>query len=103
MWPFRKKATAADRVIEIYDDAIGLAAEKWLHFSKVLVFKDDVELREKIYMFSVPAFEGLMNNFPPLKEAPEGVLYLIVLKGIEKSGTYSRSQIETAIGIELPD
>jgi hypothetical protein len=94
---------AADRVTEVWDDAIRGAAEKWLYFSKVIVFKDDVELREKISSFSIPAFEGLRNNFPPLKEAPESVLFLIVLKCIERSGTHSRSQIETAFGIELPD
>jgi hypothetical protein len=39
MWPFRNKATVADRTIEIWDDAVGRAAEKWLYFSKALVFK----------------------------------------------------------------
>jgi hypothetical protein len=76
---------------------------KVAYFLKVFVFKDDVGLREKISAFSTPAYQGLRNNFPPLKEAPESVLFLIVLKCIEKSGTHSRSQIETAIGIELPD
>ena len=102
MWPFRKKVTAADRVIEIWDNAIERAAGKWIYFSKTFVFKNGVPLRTKIIAFSVPAFEGLRNNFPPLKEAPETVLMLIVLKCIEKSRTHSRSQIETAMGITIP-
>lgn len=103
MWPFRKKATAADRTIEVWDDAIAHAAEQWINYSKVLVFKSEVGLRERIFAFSVPMFEGLKNKFPPLREAPDAVLLLLVAKCIEKSGTHSRSQIETALGMPLPD
>jgi hypothetical protein len=103
MWPFRKKQTAADRVVEIWDDVIERAAEQWIYFSKTVVFKDEVGFREKIIAFCVPVFQGLRNNFPPLKEAPEALLFLVVLKCIEKSGTHSRSQIEMAVGLELPD
>jgi hypothetical protein len=103
MWPFRKKATTADRTIEVWDDAVGHAAEQWIYFSKVFVFKDDAGLRERIFSFSIPMFEGLRSTFPPLKEAPDSVLLLLVAKCIEKSGTHSRPQIETALEMPLPD
>jgi hypothetical protein len=49
MWPFKsKRAGAADRAIGVLDDAISAVAEKWLHFSAALKFKDEVTLGERI-------------------------------------------------------
>jgi hypothetical protein len=52
-------------------------------------------------MFSVPAIEGLKNNFPVLK-SDEALCMMIIAKGIEESGSYSREEIESALGVNLP-
>jgi len=103
MWPFRSKARDAERVIAVFDEAVALATDKWLMFSKTIVFKSEVALGERIQLFAVPMFEGLRSNYPPLKNASAAVLLLIVAKGVQKSGTHSRAEIEQALGAPLPN
>jgi hypothetical protein len=93
----------AERVYAVFDDAVAIAANKWLFFSKTLAFKDEVTLEERIQLFAMPMFEGLRTHFSPLAKAPAGVLLLICAKGVEKSGTHSRAEIEQALKVQLPD
>jgi hypothetical protein len=102
MWPFRNKKRDAERAIAVLDDAIEATAHKWLYFSNVLTFRDEVGLAERIASFAIPMYEGLRTNFAPLKQAPEPLLLMIVAKGIEKSETHTRADIEQALGISLP-
>ena len=102
MWPFQRKKSAADQVIEQMDGLIGIAERKWDLFCTLLPFKDDVQLKDRIAAFMVPFSEGARKNVPALKAAPEGVILLIAAKGIERSGSHSRKEIEEALGIQLP-
>jgi hypothetical protein len=97
-----KKRSQADETIKIMDDAIQFAAEKWAYFTETVPFKDSVPLKERIFAFTVPATEGLKNNFSPLKNAPEPIYLVIIAKGVELSGTHSKAQIEEALGVRLP-
>jgi hypothetical protein len=101
VWPFRKK-TLADKVMEVSDPAINLVAERWLGFSQKLVFKSDVGLDEQIAMFSTPAFEGMRNTFPILRDSPDEVLFIWLLMGVERSGTHAKSEIEQAFNLQIP-
>ena len=103
MFGFGKKKSKADATLSVLDDAIRFATDRWLYFCEKLPFKEDVGLAERIAAFSVPFNEGAKNNFPPLREAPDAVLFLIVAKGVEASGTHTRAQIEEALGFQLPD
>jgi hypothetical protein len=103
MWPFTKPKTKADAVLEILEAAISVTSEKWTLFSKTLTFKEDVPLRDRITAFLVPASEGLRKNFEPLSDGAEGIILLIVVKGIERSRTHSKSEIESAMGISIPE
>src|SRR5262245_53575890 len=103
MWPFQRKKSAADEVIEQMDELIGIAKRKWDESSTLLPFKDDVQLKDRIVAFMMPFSEGARKNVPALKKAPGAVILLIAAKGIERSGTHSREEIEEALGIQLPD
>lgn len=103
MWPFQRKKSAADDVIEQMDELIGIAQRKWDQFCGLLPFKDDVPLKGRIAAFMVPFSEGARKNLPALRKAPEAVIFLIAAKGIERSGTHSRTEIEEALGIQLPN
>ena len=105
MWPIRKRATnqsKAQTAIALFPDAVSHVAGEWLGFNEVLKFKKDVPLEQIIFVFSVPAFEGLRLKFLRLREAPESLLLMIVAMGVEKSGTHSRLEIEKALGAKLP-
>ena len=101
IWPFRKKSRA-DAVIAIMDEAVASVADMWLHYTSTFVFKPGVSLHDQIMIFSVPVSEGLENRFPELRNAPPGVLLLIIAKGVERSGTHSTKQIEDALGVPFP-
>jgi len=102
VWPFKIKSQA-DAIIDVLEHSISFTSEKWLHFTASLPFRDDVELRERIRYFAMPVGEGLRNNFPALREANEAILLIIVAKGIERSGTHSRAELEAALGLPLPE
>ena len=95
------KNSRASETLEIMDDAIQFAAEKWTYFTESVQFKDSVLLKEKIVAFTVPATEGLKNNFPALQNAPEPIYLIIVAKGVELSRTHSKEEIEEALGVSL--
>jgi len=101
-WPF-KRNSKADVAIAVMDDAIEFASDKWLYFSRTLVFKDEVTLKDRIAAFLPLATEGLRGRFSALKDAPGAVVLLVVVKGVELSGTHSRAELEKSLGIEIPD
>ena len=72
MWPFKRK-TKADAALAVMDQAIAFTADKWSYFTKALPFKEDVPLKDRITAFLVPATEGLKNNFPALRSAPDAI------------------------------
>lgn len=102
MFGFGKKKSQADAAIEVLPDAIALAAEKWRYFCDTLPMKEGVPLADRIALFAVPFFQNLHATFPGLRKSPESVLFLIVAKGVELSGTHTKAQIERELGTPLP-
>jgi hypothetical protein len=101
MWPFSRKSQS-EKVLAVFDDAADFACEKWLYYNSVLKFKDDVDFRDILAGFIFPLQEGLQNKFPLLKESPEPLFFLIAAKGIVKSKTHTKEQLEDALSISLP-
>lgn len=99
---FTKRKSKADAVIEIMDDVIAIAAQKWLTFCEQLPFKEDVPLVDRISAFGFPLMQGAREKVPALREAPDGVLLLIVAMGVDRSGTHTKALIEEALGISWP-
>ena len=97
-----KKPSQADEAMEVMDDAIQFAAEKWEYYVGVMNFADSVSLYEIIMTFMIPAEEGLKNNFAALQSAPEALSLVIIAMGVERSGTHSKEEIEEALGVPLP-
>lgn len=93
----------ADDAIAIFPQAIDFVAGRWLYFCERIIYKAEVPLVDRIGGFAVPAEQGLENNFPPLRDAPKGILLMIIAMGVWKSGTHSRDEIEAALGVQLPD
>ena len=98
----KKKKSKADAAIAVMDDAIQFASEKWTYFCSALPFKAEVGLAHRIASFLVPLSQGLRNNFEPLNDAPDPLLFLIAAKGVERSGTHTTKEIEEALGMQLP-
>jgi len=104
MWPFRKNRPAggSDDALEIIDQAIDFAAERWRYFSRSVVLAPDPGLRDRIGVFARSIEQSLHARFPPLTAAPEEVILLIIAKGVEQAGQIARQDIERALGILLP-
>lgn len=102
MWPFAKKPSAAEAATAIMDEAIALTAERWRAFSQSVAITTSAGLRHRIVAFAQPFEADLRARFPQLQAASDPVMLLIVAKGIQESGTFSRRQIEEALGITLP-
>lgn len=102
MWPFRKKRPDGDDVGAIIDRAIAFAAERWLIFTRAVVLDPETALRDRIGIFARSIDASLHARFPALVAAPDEVMLLIVAKGVEQSGTVTRSEVERALGILLP-
>ena len=103
MFGFGKKKSKADVAIAAMPQAIDRAAEKWAYFCETLVFKAEVPLATRIGSFLVPFKEGVRKNMPVLRDAPGAFILLVVARGIERSGTHSRAEIEEALGFPLCD
>jgi len=69
----------------------------------MLPMKADVPLKDQVMMFMGPFEEGLRANHPVFRDSPDAAVFLIVLKGVERSGTHSTEEIQEAFGIELPE
>ena len=102
MWPFRKTPSQSDAVLAIIDEAIELAADRWKHFCRTLPVKSSVTLRERITVFAMPFEAGLREQFAALRTAPSGLCLLIIAKGVERSLTATREEIEAALDLKLP-
>lgn len=101
-WRGRAGHSKSDKVIGVLDDAISFSAEKWrLHFD-TLPFKDEMSLKGKIALFLPPLREGLRTKFPAISDAPAAIALLVAAKGIERSGTHTAQEIESALGIKIP-
>ena len=82
---------------------IPIVSKKWIDYSMSLPFKEGVPLKEKITLFTFPAFEGMRSNFPQLKNSPDTALFLLVLKGIIRSGSHTKAEIESEFNITIPE
>ena len=102
MWPFRKKAPAGGTALDIIDEAITFAAERWLSFSLSVAMPASAGLRDRIGLFARSLERSLHRRFPALAAAPDEVIVLIVAQGVEQSGAVPRGDIERALGIVLP-
>ena len=102
MFGSKRRKSSADAAIEVLPEAIALAAEKWLFFCETLPMKAETPLAQRIALFSVPFFENLRNRYPALRKSPDAVLFLIVAKGVDLSGTHSTEEIERELGVPLP-
>lgn len=102
MWPFSRKKSAQDSASVIMDEAIVMASERWRVFTRSVVMKSEVGLRERIGIFARSFEPSLKIKYPALAAASDAVLLLIIAKGIQESRTFSRQDIEDALGITLP-
>lgn len=101
MWPFKPKKSEADLVSEWMPRAIDVAAQKWLEFESQ-PFAEGLDLEEKLFVFNEGLTRGL-NQWKAFKRSPDPMFLLIAAKGIERSGTHLRIQIESALQIPLPE
>lgn len=100
MWPFSSKKSEADRALEAMPRAIEVARQKWLEFY-AQDFAKDMELAELIAFF-VQGLEKGLRKWKEYKSAPDLIFLLIAVKGVEKSRTHLRIQIESALKLKVP-
>ena len=100
MWPFKRGKSDADRAVEAMPRAINVAAKKWIEFEDQ-PFAQQMDLGQKIALFT----EGIRKGFAQwsgFQNAPEGIFLLIAAKGIERSQTYLRLELEGVLDIPIP-
>ena len=100
MWPFTKKKSSADLAIEWMPRAIDVAAAKWVEFD-AQPFAQPMDLDQKLFLFSEGLKAGL-KRWKAFKDAPDPLILLIAAKGVERSRTYFRVEIEAALNFPLP-
>ena len=104
MFGLRKHKSKADAALAVMPDAIGLVTDRWRYFTDTIPFREGVPLEDKIASFCIPMYEGLKNTFPTLKGSPESFLLILVVKGIERSGTHTSEELYVALRMPpLPD
>lgn len=100
MWPFKKKKSDSRSSMEWLPRAVDTAAQKWIDF-ECQPFASNMTLAEKLFRFS----EGLgadVKQWQGLHDLQDNLVFLIAAKGVEKSKTHLRIEIETAVGFALP-
>ena len=101
MWPFKRKKSKADIAVEWMPRAIEVATQKWLEFESQ-PFASAMALDEKLHLFSVGLGKGL-KQWKAYENSPDSVMLLFAAKGAEHSKTHLRIEIETALGLPLPE
>jgi hypothetical protein len=86
--------------VEWMPRAIDVAAQKWIEF-EAQPFAASMKLDEKLYLFTQGLAAGL-RQWNAFKASPDAFILLIAAKGVERSRTYLRIEIETALNIPLP-
>ena len=100
MWPFSSKKSAADRAVAAMPRAIEVACQKWVEFY-AQDFAKDMPLVDLVAFF-VEGLEKGLRQWRDFKTAPDAIFLLIAVKGIEKSRTHLRLQLESALNLEVP-
>jgi hypothetical protein len=100
MWPFKKKRSAADIAIEWTPRAIDVAKQQWLEFEDQ-PFAMAMPLDEKLFLFNEGLKSGL-RQWEAFQDSPDALFLLIAAKGVERSRTHLRIEIETALKTPIP-
>ncbi|KPP94317.1 hypothetical protein [Erythrobacter sp. HL-111] len=101
MWPFKSKKNKADAALAEMPRAIEIASEKWTEF-EAQPFAQSMSLEEKIYLF-VEALKNGFGEWKAFRDAPDGFFLLITVKGIERSKSYLRLELEKILGCPVPE
>lgn len=104
MFGLGKKPSKADAALAVMPKAIELVADRWRYYCETIPYRDGVPLADRIATFCIPMHEGLRTTFPVLRASPEPFLLIVVIKGIEHSGTHNTDELYGALGMPpLPD
>ncbi|HUE78692.1 MAG TPA: hypothetical protein VMN38_03585 [Sphingomicrobium sp.] len=100
MWPFKRKKSEADMAIEWMPRAIGVAAHKWIEFESQ-PFAQEMDLEQKLFLFTEGLGTGL-KQWQAFKGGPDALFLLIAAKGIERSRTHLRLELEAVLKFAIP-
>lgn len=100
MWPFTQKKSKADVAIEWMPRAIEVAAEKWIEFERQ-PFAQELDLEQKVFLFSEGLGRGL-KQWKAFSDAADPLFLLIAAKGIERSRTHLRLELEAVLKFAIP-
>ena len=94
--------TAVRGTLALLPELVEAASGRWRVFDRALAPKSEVALCERIMLFAHAAMQGIRSNYRELRTAPDGVLMLVVALAVLKSGTHTRTEVEAALGVDLP-
>ncbi len=100
MWPFKPGKSKADLAIEWMPRAIEVASHKWIEFEQQ-PFAQEMELDQKIFLFAEGLGAGL-KQWKVFADANEALFLLIAAKGIERSRTHLRLELDAVLGFAIP-
>lgn len=100
MWPFKRKKSKANVAIEWMPRAIEVAAHKWIEF-ELQPFAQEMDLEQKLLLFSEGIGSGL-KQWQAFSDADDSLFLLIAVKGIERSRTHLRLELEAVLNFAIP-
>ena len=78
------------------DEIVEALKRKWTEFQTLLPFKADVPLSERIEAFVEPAREGILQNYPSMRAAPNVVIWEMIFVAVIESGSHPPDEVSRA-------
>jgi len=79
------------------EQCIHQIAEKWVNYNTMITFKPEVPLSKIIEGFANPIQQFVRNEYPLLDAAGPALLWLMIFRGIEQTGSPSPDAVNRAI------
>ena len=79
----------AARVVEILTG-------KWVQFQTMVPFRADVPLADRIEAFMMPAREGILQNVPIMRMAPNALIWEMIFVAVIESKTHPADEVSKA-------
>jgi hypothetical protein len=96
-WKKRKREIEiAHRIKEEAAKIVEVLKGKWAYFNTAVPFRDDVSLADRIEAFVEPAREGILNNYPIMRTAPNDIIWEMVFVAVIESKTHRPDEVSQA-------
>ena len=103
MSPYSGPEMKGHEIMALLEGDIPTVSREWLRFRESSAFPKGAPLVNQVRAFFSPMAAFLKKRHESRMPVPNEILLLVILKGIERTGTHTKSQLESALGKKLPD